>query len=78
MTMLCQCLGELWTARDEELAMIQSVGGKWRQEVSYANVWQWIQEVREAVDGEEDEWLVVGINVAPFSIEETASMLMVA
>ncbi|KAL4156622.1 hypothetical protein PRNP1_005651 [Phytophthora ramorum] len=78
MTMLCQCLGELWTARDGELAMIQSVGGKWRQEVSYANVWQWIQEVREAVDGEEDEWLVVGINVAPFSIEETASMLMVA
>ncbi|CAI5715212.1 unnamed protein product [Hyaloperonospora brassicae] len=50
--------------------------------VSYAQVYQWHQELQRALyagtdDAKEDEQTVIGINLVPYSIEETATMLLV-
>ncbi|KAE8882350.1 hypothetical protein PF003_g33544 [Phytophthora fragariae] len=76
MSRLCQCLQRFWAlhAQDEAAALIQSFKG--REEVSYLQLRKWQQEVKAALgDG---EWEVVGVNLTPFSIEETALVLLVA
>ncbi|KAG2825739.1 hypothetical protein PC112_g9571 [Phytophthora cactorum] len=75
---LCQCLHEFWSTygESEEVALVQSVGTE-RKEVTYVELHQWQKEMRKALNGGK-EWLVVGINLTPFSIEETTTMLLVA
>ncbi|KAG3030620.1 hypothetical protein PC120_g3607 [Phytophthora cactorum] len=75
---LCQCLHEFWSTygESEEVALVQSVGTE-RKEVTYVELHQWQKEMRMALNGGK-EWLVVGINLTPFSIEETTTMLLVA
>ncbi|KAG6610664.1 non-ribosomal peptide synthetase [Phytophthora cinnamomi] len=81
MSRLCQCLQNFWAlhAQDEAAALIQSSGGAAeRENVPYVQVRRWQQLVKAALALGDAEWQVVGINVAPFSIEETALMLLVA
>ncbi|KAG3247359.1 hypothetical protein PI124_g7924 [Phytophthora idaei] len=75
---LCQCLHEFWSTygENEEVALVQSVGTE-RKEVTYVELHQWQKELRKALNSGK-EWLVVGINLTPFSIEETTTMLLVA
>ncbi|GMF50910.1 unnamed protein product [Phytophthora fragariaefolia] len=81
MSTLCQRLQSFWAlhAQDEAAALVQSSGaGGERAEVSCLHVRQWQQEVKAALGLGGGDWEVVGINVSPFSIEETALMLLVA
>ncbi|KAG7383886.1 hypothetical protein PHYPSEUDO_003243 [Phytophthora pseudosyringae] len=80
---LCQCLGNFWTEQREDVALVQlspSEKGARRAHVRYAQVREWQQEVRMAVGGGGGDggWMAVGVNLASFSIEETATMLLVA
>ncbi|ETL80609.1 hypothetical protein L917_18919 [Phytophthora nicotianae] len=74
---LCQCIQEFWRTHgeSEEVALVKSDGTE-RKEVTYVELSQWQKELRMALGG--DEWLIIGINLTPFSIEETMTMLLVA
>jgi non-ribosomal peptide synthetase component F len=86
MAQLCQCVQELWAVeQDEETALVQSwvnTGGSACEgeeasvEVSLKEVKEWQQELRKTLKLEGE--LVVGVHVAPFSIEETALMVLAA
>ncbi|CAI5729115.1 unnamed protein product [Peronospora farinosa] len=77
---LCHALEKLRTedAQSDDVALIQR-NDQDKVDVSYRQVYQWQQELREVLclDGGADEG-VVAINLMPFSIEETATMLLMA
>ncbi|GMF21831.1 unnamed protein product [Phytophthora lilii] len=89
MTMMCQCLRSFWAEHGEghEVALVQSfpagiealevTGERTRAEVTYKQVHQWQQQLRRVL-GTSAGPKVVAINLEPFSIEETAMMLLVA
>ncbi|CAH0474542.1 unnamed protein product [Peronospora belbahrii] len=84
---LCQCLDEVRIeyAESEAVALIQRGKEKTTKdvrdkvEISYAQMYRWQQKLRDILCQEsgENEWLIA-INLMPFSIEETAMMLLVA
>ncbi|KAL3658885.1 hypothetical protein V7S43_016028 [Phytophthora oleae] len=78
---LCQCLEKFWDERreNEDLAFVQrGFTVKETEEVTCRQVYDWIQALRDALAVQDGDWEAVGINLTPFSIEETASMLLVA
>ncbi|KAI9915514.1 hypothetical protein PsorP6_007284 [Peronosclerospora sorghi] len=88
---LCHCLDNVKKAsgRSEDVALIQRRPrrGPWHLEaqaesvhVSYTQVYAWHAAVETAleVDDHLNERFVVGIHLMPFSIEETAMLVMVA
>ncbi|CEG39163.1 acyl-activating enzyme 19-like [Plasmopara halstedii] len=74
---LCQCLEKLWRQcrESDEVALVQTADG--RVEISYAQIYEWQEKLRSVL-GSRDEWLVIGINLTPFSIEESIAMLLIA
>ncbi|TDH71507.1 hypothetical protein CCR75_004418 [Bremia lactucae] len=72
-----QCLYELWVESRESNATAFVQTAIDRTQLSYTEVYQWKSSLQQALNGDSQR-LVVGINLIPFSIEETVAMLLVA
>lgn len=82
--MLHQRLTHFWAAHAASScpALLQAFPRECRRRpISYFELHDWIQELNQVLSCQDDvtaERLVVAINVAPFSVEETALLLLVA